>query len=221
MSNPSPYIPSSASVPGAPTMAPDKRTQTIGLVALILGILEAVYALYQLLGSLLSGAFIHWEKSFFGGMPGASRSAMNPAMFDAMERMVRRIAVGQSLRMVAFLAVTAWLIIIAMQLRRGSIQALETAKSWTWLALGAIGLSILLQAFVLLPAQIAYQQEVFKTLPTAPGRPPPAGLMDGISMATNAMMVGTVFFGAILMAIWPIALRVWADRIQKEIRASG
>lgn len=221
MPDPSPYIPSSASLPGAAVATGDKRTETIGLVALILGILEAVYATYQVLGSFLSATIVQWQKSFFGGMPGASKSAMNPAMFDAAGRMLRRIAVGQTLRMVAFLAVTAWLIVIAVQLRRGRVEALETAKGWTWLALAALGMSVLIQAFVTVPAQIAYQHELFGSMPTAPGGPPPAGLMEGMNVMTTVMSVATVFVGALLMAIWPIALRIWADRVQKQIRPDG
>lgn len=219
MTNQPQYIPSSATPPGVPAPTGDPRTQTIGLVALILGILESIYATYQLAGSLLSKYIVQWEKAFLGGMPG-SKAAMPPPMFDAMDAMLKKIALGQSLRMVAFLAVTAWLIVIAVQLRRGSIEALESAKSWLWLALGAIGLSILIQAFVTAPAQIEYQNAVFASMPS-PGSAPPPGFMQGMSLMTNVMIVVTIAVGALLMAIWPIALRIWADKIQKQVGAGA
>jgi len=218
MSEPPPYLMSSANLPGADLRPADQRTQTIGLVALILGIREAIYAGYQLVGALLGNLFVQWQKTFFKGLPGSS-AAMPAGMFDAMDRMMKRVALGQSLRMVAFLAVTTWLIVIAVRLRRGRVDALKTAKSWTWLALGAVGLSSLMQALVVVPAQIAYQRELMGAMTGMPGRPPPPGFMEGMNTMTNVMFVLTAFGGAVLLAIWPIAFRLWADRIEKQVRS--
>ncbi len=216
MSEPPPYLTSSASLPGPDLRRSDQRTGTIGLVALILGILETIYAGSQLVGVLFGNLFVRWQRTFFKGLPGSS-AAMPDEMFDAMDRMMKRSALGQSVRMVAFLAVTAWLIVLAVQLRRGRVEALQTAKSWMWLALGAIGLSSLVQAFVLVPAQIAYQREVMEAMTKVPGRPLPPGLIEDMNTMTTVMMALTAFGGAVLLAIWPIAFRVWAGKIQKQV----
>jgi|GEM_PF-3337815 len=216
MSEPPPYLTSSASLPGPDHRRSDQRTGTIGLVALILGILETIHAGYQLVGALLGNLFVQWQRTFFKGLPGSS-AAMPDEMFDAMDRMMKRSALGQSVRMVAFLAVTAWLIVLAVQLRRGRVEALQTAKSWMWLALGTIGLSSMIHAFVLVPAQIAYQREVVEAMTKVPGRPLSPGLIENMNTMTTAMMVLTAFGGAVLLAIWPIAFRIWAGKIQKQV----
>jgi len=194
---------------------PDERIRTIGIVALILAILETLYAAYQLFAALLSGPLLKWQKSLFAGMPGG-----DPAVFDSAEKLVGQITVGQSLRMVAFIAVSVWLIVIAVQLIKGRAAALEAARSWTWLALGALALSVLIQAFVLVPAQIASQQEMFRSLPTSSGPPPPAGFMEGMGIFTIVTTVVMVAVGAILMAIWPVALRLWAGKVLKQVSAA-
>ena len=218
MSAASPFIPPSDGIPGAPSPAGDSRTSTIGLVALILGILDILWTANGLVSAAASKTLLQFQRSFLSAMPTSGGPSLT-AMMQPAERFTSRIMGWQCLRLSLFLPVTIWLVVIAVRLLRGRAEALETAKRWTWFAFGAIAVSTALQGFAILPAQLEYQREMSQTMPPMPA--PASTMMEAMEVFSSATMIFSLMIAAAVLAIWPVALRLWADRVQKQIGAGA
>jgi hypothetical protein len=204
-------------LPGAPPAALDpaaKRIRTLGNVCLGLGLLELLYSLQHLVGPLLTKAIFRWEKAF---LPKTRGGPPMGKMMDAAARFAERIAVWEVVRAIPFIVATSFLIAIAVRLRRGDRTALGAVRIWTYAALGVVALSLLIQVLVTVPATLAYEKMLVDLMPaTGSGAAaPPFDLGAVMGRVTLVTTVLSLLIGTLFLSVWPIALLVWAGRLER------
>jgi hypothetical protein len=217
-----PHLPNDlarGSVPGAAS-TDQKRLETLGTFCLVFGITELLYAVYQVLAAAMGSSLLELQRRVIAGiaagMSGRGAPAM-PAVLDAAQDLVRRIAIANAVRMVPFVIASGVLVALALRLRRGDLSALRAARTWSYWALGVVGLSALLQLLVTVPATMDYGRRIFATLPMPPpGRAgPPFDVLRFMDTVMMASAIGTALIGSLVLAIWPIC----AARLGGEDRA--
>jgi hypothetical protein len=201
--------------PDAP-LRPDKRYVTCGTTCLVLAAADLLYSLQKVLGSVLSGPLIEFEKTMLAS--GKHPVAM-PGVLDAASDFLARIAFWESLRMVPYVIAGGVLLWIGARIRRGDARGLRAARTWVWCALGVVLVSALVQLLVTVPATMEYQRRIVAALPVLPAsaRPPPFDIKRMMSTFTIAFSTLGLVTGTATMATWPIVLYVWAGRLLRDV----
>lgn len=211
--------------PGAPPgqVAPAaRRFETIGTLSLVLGLTECLSSLYQLLGSVMGRAMIEAQQRLIAGLLAGAKgagAATPPAILGAVDDLMRRISVANALRALPFLVASAVLVAIALRLRRGDTSALRAARTWAFAALGVVAISALVQLFVTVPAMLEYGRRIAAAMPvptSGRGAPPfdVGRLVNGVMLVSS---LGTAIVGSLVLAVWPVALIVWAGKLDREL----
>jgi hypothetical protein len=202
--------------PGAPRgpRSPAQRYETLGTTCLALSIGELLYCLWRLLSPLVSRTMIEAQRRMLpsnaGGVPMAK-------ITDAAQSFMAQIQVWEAVRTVPFLVATAFLLWIALRLRKAEEKALFAAKAWGLWALGAVVVSVLIQILITVPATIEYQRAVVDLIPTMPaGASTPFDVKKMTSSITIISTVMGLVIGTVAMAAWPIALYFWASKLIRE-----
>jgi hypothetical protein len=203
--------------PGAHPFA--KRFETLGNVSLGLGIGELLYCLWRLVSPLLSQAMVGAQRGMLAGTKSAGRMV---GINDAAQAFMAKIQLWEALRTLPFLVVTAFLIWIALRIRKGDAKALAVAKLWSLGALGAVAVSVVIQIVVTVPATMEYQRAIVDLLPTMPsGSSAPFDVKKMTSSITIISTVIGLFFGTVILSAWPIALFFWASKLQRDSAAQA
>ena len=215
-----PWVPSAGAPPGAPAAYRDRRLETIGLVCIILAASQLAWFVYTVVSSAIGMLAVDLGSSWLSSSaPGPLPPELKELM-DATRTLMRTTAIWTLVRSLPFAALSGVLIHIGLGLRAGKRDSLLAAKRWMWWAFGALFVSALIQALITVPAALEYQRLMTEKLHafSGTGAPPPAmsGPMDGWNTAWSVM--GPVA-GLVIMAVWPVALRLWADRLLQEIDA--
>jgi hypothetical protein len=194
-----------------------KRFNVLGTVSLVLAILEICWGLWKLASAALTGLLLQLERALLGSLslPGPVPVPVT-GMLQAIEDFSRKLALWEAVRALPFMVASAFLIFIALRIRRGERQALFAARTWVWWALGAVVLSTLLQLVTTVPLTIEYQRQITSILPTVPSAGPGGAPFDVKALTDTWMMASTlmgVMTGVAFLATWPIVLRVWSDRL--------
>lgn len=190
------------------------RIRSLGTLALVLAIMQIASTVLGLLSNLGSGSMMGFQRQMMGG------AAQSDAIFKAAEEFSGRIAIAEALRGVPFAIASGWLLMIATRLRRGDVRALKPAHEWPFLAFGVLVLSVIVQLTITVPATMEYQQRIFSAMPAMPkgsGAPFDMGAMMNTIMTGAAY--GSLVMGTLIMAIWPIVLRVWSGRLSRDPQA--
>lgn len=209
-----PYIPAQAAPPGAlrPTGIVDSRLKTLGTLCIVLAGCQLAYFLYTLASSAFSVIAVSSLRAFVGGKVGPVPPEATK-LADSMESLMWMTALGTILRMVPYALLSGVLIWIGARINRGDRSALETAKTWMWWALGAVALSLAVQAGIIIPATIEFQAAMKKGVLS--GLPKSSSSVDFESFSI-AVSVVTMLAGAVTMAAWPIILRFWSDKLLEQ-----
>jgi hypothetical protein len=211
------YIPSAAAVPGAPAPTQiDPGIRSIGIASVVLAILQLVWGLFQTISSVAALPMLHMQKKAFATGPAGSASPELTQMMDRMQDYMVTFAVWGSVRQLIFMIASAVLLYVAVRLMRGSPEALPLARKWSWGALAVLGVSVLIQAAILVPSQLDYQNHVFDSVPGGASGAPT--IMSSMETFTTVWAVIMMIGGAVIMAIWPIVLRFWADKAEEKYR---
>jgi hypothetical protein len=207
--------PGSPPFPAAP-FRPDKRYVTCGTTCLVLAAADLLYSLQKVIGSLLSGPLIEFEKALLAS--GKHPVAM-PGVLDAASDFLARIALWETLRVVPFVIASGVLLWIGARIRRGDPRGVRAARTWVWWALGVVLVSALIQLLVTVPATMAYQRQIVAALPVVPAgaSPPPFDIKRLMSTFTIAFSALGLITGTAVMATWPIVLHVWAGRLLRDL----
>lgn len=202
-----------------------RRFNTLGTVSLVLAGLEIAYGFWKLASAALTGVLLQAERALLGSvsLPGPMPAPVS-GMLAAVEDFTRTIALWEALRALPFMVASTFLVFIALRIRRGERQALFTARTWVWWALGAVAFSALLQLATTIPATIAYQRQITGLMHTAP-RSGPGAAPFYVKQLTDSWMMASTLMGLIMgtafLATWPIVLRVWSDRLLAQSAAPG
>ena len=137
-------------------------------------------------------------------------------MMDRMQEHMTTLAIWGGLRQLLFMIASAVLLYVAVRLMRSDPQALALARSWSWGALAVVALSVLTQVAILVPAQLDYQNQIFESVPGGASGAP--GIMSGMETFTTIWAVVMMVAGAVIMAVWPVVLRMWADKAEEKYR---
>ncbi len=188
-----------------------KRFGTLGTTCLVLGILDILFVVQKLVSAALTSQMLALQ----GKMMPATTPGM-PAVMSAAQDFATKIALWEALRALPFGVASGFLVWIGLRLRRGDRDALFTARVWTWWAFGVVAASALLQVVVTIPATLEYEQRIMSALPLPSKSGAPFDMkkfMDGWMLASTiiGLVIGTVF-----MAAWPLALRLWSDRLLRD-----
>ena len=202
------YLPSAAAVPGTlgtgVGRAP-KAWESLSTTAIVLGCGQILWFLYSVVSSLVVATVSH----LVGGAASAGASPFGAAA-DEARRLMQRMAIIEVARGIPFAACSIALLVIAFGIRRGRVESLRRTRTWVWVALGVVALSLCLQLFVTVPMMAAYQRSLYARVGAGAGA---GGTMDAFQIfASVGAIIGPIFWAAVL-CVWPIALRVWVDRL--------
>lgn len=192
-----------------------RRCELLGTTCLVLSIGELLYCFWRLLSPLLNRSILEAQHRM---MPTTTGGVPMAKINEAAQSFTEQIQLWEVLRTLPFLVATAFLLWIALRIRKGEQKALVAAKAWALWALGAVVVSLLIQIVITVPATIAYQRAVVDLIPMAPaGAATPLDVKTMASSITIVSMVVGLVMGMGFMAAWPIALYFWASRL---LRAS-
>ena len=92
------------------------------------------------------------------------------------------------------------------------------ARQWTLAAFGVIAVSLLIQIVAIVPATIDYQRQLFEALPAVPAGKgaSPFNVKKMMSSMTAVTSIVGVVMGTLSVAVWPVALRIWAGKLIRE-----
>jgi hypothetical protein len=196
-----------------------KRCASLGTTFMVISIVELAYGVLALVGPLLRRPMLELQRGMFSD---ASPPAMG-AMLGAGEDFMNRIALWEALRAVPFAVTAALLLRIALRLRKGDASALRAAQRWVPWALGAIAVSLAIQAMVTVPATLEYQRKLLDVMPMPSARGGGALPID-IQRMTSAITTVSVIFGAamggLFWVIWPVTLHFWTRKILRDTGAT-
>ncbi len=210
-----PFIPSAAAVPGAPLpTSADKRIKTLGTTALVLAILDLVWCLYKIGSAAISVPMMAFQRKMVPPASPGTPAGFEQLFEDMQENMVT-LAAWDAARQVLFAIASAFLVYIALRLLRSDASALSLAQTWTWGAFAVIVVSIGIQAAVIYPMQMDYLERMQEFI--ASSGPMPSGFGSTIEAFSLVSIIVTLVGGTIVMAVWPIVLRIWADRLQDKV----
>lgn len=213
MQNPGPFIPSAASVPGAPPPGiVDQGVKNLGVTSLVLTLLMVLWSLFQLASAAASVAMVGYQQRMFASTPGMTPEA--DKMLSEMRRHMLEMTMWHGGRYLLYLGASGVLLVAAVKLMRGNPDALPFARNWTWGAFAVLGISVLIQAAIILPKQLAMQQEMLSSIPSSAGSPGFESTFQTFSMVWTMVML---VVSAVVLVIWPIVLRLWVDRIQERL----
>jgi hypothetical protein len=193
---------------------PAARWKTLGTTCLALSVGELLYCLWRLVSPLFSHKMMEAQR---GMLPSTAGGVSIGKMADAGERFMAEIQRWEMLRTLPFLLATAFLLWIALRLRKAEEKALFAARIWALWALGAVAISLLIQILVTVPATIAYQRAIVDLIPAMPtGAAAPFDVKQITSSITIISTLIGVAIGAIVVAAWPVALYFWASKLIRE-----
>jgi hypothetical protein len=205
------FLPSAAAVPGtlhAGIGHAPKSWETLSTVAIVLAGAQLLSFVY----SVVTGLITITAGSLLGGM-GPTGSSPLDATVQEMRDFMQTMALVDMARGVPFAACSVVLLFIAFGIRRGRVESLRSARTWTWFALGVVAASLCLQLFVSAPMMAGYQRRLFASMGT--GAKPAS--MDVFEVIASLSAFVWPIFWAMALAVWPIAQRVWADRLLRAL----
>jgi hypothetical protein len=209
--------------PGGPYRAPygvqrplGSRIHSLGTLSLVLAILELLYCAVRVGSAALSSAVIEMQRSAMRAMPPEATQGLG-AIQDVAQGFARRMMIWELVRLFPFVVATAFLMWIALRLRKGDTTALRAARTWMFGALGAIVLSLLIQLLVTVPLAAEMQSRMLGVLNTN-GKGPPIDT-SALAGITEVFTVATMGFGAMVLSTWPVVLYLWAGRLSREAQA--
>jgi hypothetical protein len=210
--------PHAGAPPGAPVRSPAARYATLGTTALVLAVIQLLFDAQRMVSALFGGSFVSAERGLFparAGMPSFDK------MFDAAQAFAARIALWEAVRAIPFVLASSALVWIGVRLRRGDGAALATARRWVAGAFVVLIASVLVQAFVTIPATIEYSKTIFESFPAMPtGKAAmPFDIKEMTSQMTVVLAILGAFASTTILAVWPIVLFVWAGKLQRETLA--
>lgn len=195
---------------GPPQKPFEQRLSAMGTWALALGIVNIIQMGFGLLNTVFGNA------SGMEGMqaiPGGGGGMDAQVMQDAMIAFQQKITFVEAIRMVPFIFMSGWSVHMGMRMRKGDDTALKTAQQWVYAAFMVLVFSVALQLFFVLPAMIELTDKMVDSMPAGPGSDEAKAFMGPFMV--GAMGFGVVI-GALVMAIWPVILKVWSGRLMKE-----
>jgi hypothetical protein len=190
--------------PLAPFDALDKKVRLLGSVALVLAILKLLVFGYRILRSLAT----------LLGVDDAPHHVPMRAIERGRDAYHRTIAIWDGLRALPYVAVGVVLVLIALRLQRGDTTALVSLRKWFFWSLGAVAISICVQAFAIIPATLKWEARAAEVVPSIPI----FDLKEMMSTIVVATLVFGVVAGSLLRMVIPVVLYVWAGRLQAEQR---
>jgi hypothetical protein len=185
------------------------RLRGIALTSLWLGIAEIAYCLYKLLAQIFMPVL--WS-------PGRGRIVYyTPEMQAAAQAYTARIAPWEMLRTAPFVIATGFLLWIALRLRAGDVSALRAARLWGVLAFIPIGISVVIQSVITVPAAVVYERAVVASIPPLPGGAP-FDVQKTMGTFMTASALAGLFVTNLALCVWPIVVHYWARRLDHRIR---
>jgi len=186
---------------------------SMGTWALALGIVNLVQMGYGLLNTIIGD-----PSAQFANMPGGGPMDMQ-IMQEAFESFQQKVLFAETMRSLPFLGMSAWSVHMGMRLRKGDRTALKVAQQWTYGAFLVLAFSLAIQVFFTIPATFELFEKITESMPSSGAQAREAkSLMEGIM--TGAVVVGLVM-GTVVMAIWPVVLKIWSGRLLKESETPG
>jgi hypothetical protein len=204
----------------SPGPALEQRYRALGTTCLVLGILELCYCAQKIAMQLFMRPLLAGERSL---LPSGPRGPSSGAMFDQAQALSEQTAPWEVMRTIPFVVATGMLLFLAVRLRRGDGRALHAARQWTFAALGAVAVSLLIQIVAIVPPTLEYQRDVFAALPATPkgkAKPPFDVKAFTSSMTVTATLSG-VLMGTAFMSAWPIVLFVWSGTLLRAASAKA
>lgn len=206
------YLPSAAAVPGTLGSgigrAP-KSWESLSTTAIVLCCAQLASFLYSIGAGLISITAGH----FLAGVSTTGAGGIDATM-EEMRRFMQRMAVIDMARTLPFAICSIVLLVFAFGVRRGRLESLRKARTWVWFALAVVCLSLCLQLFVTGPMMSAYQRSLFARVGATGGS---EGGVDMFNLfASVGVIIGPIFWSAV-WCVWPIVLRIWADRLIREV----
>jgi hypothetical protein len=205
------FLPSAAAVPGsldAGVGRAPKAWETLSTVGIVLSSAQLLWFVY----SLAAGLMALTVGSYLGGLGTTGTSSID-ATVEEMRRFTQTMTLVDMARSVPFAACSVALMVIAFGIRRGRLASLRSARTWMWYALGAVAASLCVQLFVTAPMMAAYQRRLFASM----GATAPPGTMGMFEVLTSIGTIVMPVFWSMALCAWPIAQRVWADRLLRVL----
>ncbi|MEJ7729907.1 MAG: hypothetical protein WKG00_11865 [Polyangiaceae bacterium] len=205
------FLPSAAAVPGtlgAPMGRAPKAWETLSTVAIVLAAAQLLSFVY----SMVTGLITITVGSLFGGMGPTGSSPLDTTVQD-MRRFMQTMALVDMARGIPFAVCSVVLLVIALGIRRGRVESLRSARTWTWFALGVVAASLCLQLFISAPMMAGYQRRLFANM----GAGAAPGSMGTFEVFASLSAIVMPVFWSMALCVWPIVHRVWADRLLRAM----
>ncbi|HVY47154.1 MAG TPA: hypothetical protein VHB21_14805, partial [Minicystis sp.] len=138
-------------------------------------------------------------------------------MLAAIDAYLARIALPETLRTLPLLACAVALFVLGLRVRRGAPGALGAVQIWAYWMAAAIVVSVGVQIAFTLPATTEYAASLSKAMPMPPPRGGAAPRFDPgafIGLVTTAATGLGIALGAVVYAVLPVVLHVWAGKLR-------
>lgn len=186
----------------------ETRMASMGTWALALGIVNLVQMGYGLLNTVVGD-----PSAQFANMPGGGPMDAN-AMQEAFVTFQEKVMFAETMRSLPFIAMSAWSVHMGMRLRKGDRAALKVAQQWVYGAFLTLAFSLAIQVFFTTPATLELFDKITASMPKSGAQAQEAKAMME-SIMYGAVIVGLIM-GTVVMAIWPVVLKIWSGRLIKE-----
>jgi len=186
---------------------------SMGTWALALGVVNLVQMGYGLLNTVVGD-----PSAQFSSVPGGGPIDMQ-VMQGAFETFQQKVLFAETMRSLPFLGMSAWSVHMGRRLRKGDRAALKVAQQWVSGAFLVLAFSLAIQMFFTIPATFDLFEKITEAMPGNTVQDREAkGVME--SIMTAAVVIGLIM-GTVVMAIWPVVLKIWSGRLLKACEAPG
>jgi len=215
--SPSPHIPPAGAPPGAvgQEAAAPRSWSNLGTLCMVLAGAQLLWFVYTVASAALALVALRYVSGYLGSASPGTAGAPGQ-LLDGVEAFARSQAIWQIARAVPFAACSVALAVIGFGIYRGRERSLRAARTWVWVALAVVALSLCLQIFVLIPESLEYQRLLGGRMGTTPLGAKGSALDTYTLVMSIIMPIGW----SVILAAWPIALRVWTDRLLLEASAA-
>jgi hypothetical protein len=200
---------------GAPSGAglpKDDRLVTLGIVCLVFGILKLLWVLYQ----IGSSAFAVFAFEAMISIVNATKVVLPVAATKAMalaEDLVFVNAFTTMGRVLPFGVLAGVQIHLGLRLHGADRAALLAVRKLVWWSVGAIVVSLLVQAIFVIPAQVEFARRLFDDVLRAVPWPGGVSPLATWTPPSPVWAITQPVVVAVAQTTWPIGLWIWSGRL--------
>jgi hypothetical protein len=198
-----------------PRGAVPQSWSTLGTLCIVLSIGQLLWFLYTVGAAAVTLAMFRYTSGMLGSAGAGAAMPELQQIIDSLESFARTQALWEIGRSVPFAGCSVALLVIGAGIAKGRRESLLAARTWVWVALVVVTLSLCVQIFVTVPATLEYQRLTMQKMQAMTGiRPTGAKSPFGELGVYNIVMSVIVPLGwSVILAGWPVVLRVWADKL--------